>query len=100
MYLVDYLHQHGIGVILDWVPSHSLPTGMGWPISTVTQSVRARRLAQRLFIPTGTPTSSITGATRSAAFLLSSAMIWLDKYHADGFIVEAVAFPCDAWTNS
>ena len=46
MYLVDYLHQHGIGVILDWVPSHFPSDGHGLAYFDGTHLVRACRLAQ------------------------------------------------------
>ena len=63
MYLIDYLHQRGLGVILDWVPSHFPRTGMGWVISTEPIFTSTPTLGGG-FIPIGEATSSITGETR------------------------------------
>ena len=90
MYLVDYLHQHGIGVILDWVPSH-FPTdehGLAYFDGTHLYEHADPRRAST---PTGSAPSSTTAATRYAAFCISSALFWLDRYHADGLRVDAVA---------
>jgi 1,4-alpha-glucan branching enzyme len=78
MYLVDYLHQHGIGVILDWVPSHFPSDGHGLAYFDGTHLFEHADW-RRDFIPTGTPTSSTTGATKSAAFCFRA--------------------PCSGWTN-
>ena len=90
MELIDALHQHGIGVILDWVPSH-FPTdehGLGFFDGThLFEHADPRRAST----PTGTASSSTTTATRCAASCSSSASIWLDRYHADGLRVDAVA---------
>ena len=91
MYLIDTLHQHGIGVILDWVPSH-FPTdehGLGYFDGTHLYE-HARPEAG---ISSGLEhlSSSTTGAMRCEAFLISSALFWLDKYHIDGLRVDAVA---------
>ena len=48
MYFVDYLHQHGIGVILDWVPSHFPSDAPRARVLRRHASLRARRLAQRV----------------------------------------------------
>ena len=90
MYLVDTLHQHGIGVILDWVPSH-FPTdehGLAYFDGTHLYEHADPRQG---FHPTGTASSSTTAATRSAASCCRSALFWLDNYHADGLRVDAVA---------
>jgi 1,4-alpha-glucan branching enzyme len=83
------LHQAGIGVILDWVPSH-FPTdefGLGYFDGTHLYEHADPRQG---FHPDWSSSSSTT-APRGASFLLSSAMFWLDRYHVDGFRVDAVA---------
>jgi 1,4-alpha-glucan branching enzyme len=90
MYLVDTLHQAGIGVILDWVPSH-FPTdehGLGYFDGTW---LFEHADPKRGFHPEWK--SSIFNYNRHEvrSFLISSALFWLDKYHADGIRVDAVA---------
>jgi len=90
MYLVDYLHQHGIGVLLDWVPSH-FPTdahGLGFFDGTYLYEHADPKQG---FHPEWN--SSIFNYDRNEVrgFLLSSALFWLDRYHVDGLRVDAVA---------
>ena len=65
MYLVDHLHQRGIGVILDWVPSISPTTSTASPASTARSSTSTPTRA-RASTPNGAATSSTTAATRCA----------------------------------
>jgi 1,4-alpha-glucan branching enzyme len=90
MYLVDYLHQQGIGVILDWVPSH-FPTdehGLGFFDGTHLYEHADMRKG---FHPDWNSYIFNYGRSEVRNFLISNALYWLDKYHADGLRVDAVA---------
>jgi 1,4-alpha-glucan branching enzyme len=90
MYFVDYLHQHGIAVILDWVPSHFPSDGHGLAFFDGTHLFEHSD-ARQGFHPDWKTFIFNYGRTEVCSFLLSSAMFWLDKYHADGLRVDAVA---------
>jgi 1,4-alpha-glucan branching enzyme len=90
MHLIDRLHQHGIGVILDWVPSH-FPAdqhGLGYFDGTHLFEHRDPRLG---FHPDWHSIIFNYGRKEVPSFLISSAMFWLDRYHVDGIRVDAVA---------
>ena len=90
MYLVDQLHQHGIGVILDWVPSH-FPTDEHRP-GVLRRHTPIRHADPRQgSIPTGTAFVFNYGRKEVRNFLMSSALFWLEHYHVDGLRVDAVA---------
>jgi 1,4-alpha-glucan branching enzyme len=90
MYLVDHLHQNGIGVILDWVPSH-FPAdehGLGYFDGTHLYEHADPRLG---FHPDWNSLIFNYGRHEVRSFLISSALYWVDQFHADGIRVDAVA---------
>ena len=90
MYLVDHLHQRGIGVILDWVPSHFPNDEHGLAVLRRHAPLRARRSAPGLSSRVERAIFNY-GRNEVRSFLLSTALFWLDHYHIDGLRVDAVA---------
>ena len=90
MFLVDYLHQQGIGVILDWVPSH-FPADEHGPGFFDGTHLYEHADPRRGFHPDWRSSIFNYGRNEVRSFLLSSALFWLDTYHADGLRVDGVA---------
>jgi len=89
-YLIDELHRHGIGVILDWVPSHFPGDGHGLAFFDGTHLYEHEDRRQG-FHPEWQSWIFNYGRHEVRAFLASSALYWLDEFHVDGLRVDAVA---------
>ncbi len=90
MYLIDTLHRNGIGVILDWVPSHFPTDDFALGLFDGTHLFEHADPRQGIH-PDWDSYIFNYGRTEVRSFLLSSAMHWLSDYHADGLRVDAVA---------
>jgi 1,4-alpha-glucan branching enzyme len=90
MELVDVLHQHGIGVILDWVPSHFPSDEHGLAYFDGTHLFEHAD-PRKGFHPDWNSLIFNYDRHEVRSFLLSSARSWLDRYHVDGLRVDAVA---------
>jgi len=90
MYLVDHLHQRGVGVILDWVPSHFPTDEFG--LQNFDGTHLFEHADPRLGLHPDWGSSIFNyGRNEVRGFLMSSALSWLNRYHADGLRVDGVA---------
>ena len=90
MYLIDHCHQHGIGVFMDWVPSHFAKEGHGLGFFDGAHEYEHADPRQGEHLDWGSYVFNY-GRGEVRGFLLSNALFWLDRYHVDGFRVDAVA---------
>jgi 1,4-alpha-glucan branching enzyme len=90
MYFMDYMHSQGIGVVLDWVPAHFPRDTFGLANFDGTCLYEHKDPKQGAHPHWGTLIYNY-GRTQVSNFLLANALFWVEKYHADGIRMDAVA---------
>lgn len=89
MFLIDELHQHDIGVLLDWVPSHFPGDANGLHFFDGSY-LYEHEDPRKGYHPQWNSHIFNYGRPEVKSFLISNALFWLDRYHADGLRVDAV----------
>jgi 1,4-alpha-glucan branching enzyme len=90
MYLMETFHKAGVGVILDWVPSH-YPMDAHGIYNFDGTHLYEHADSRQGYHPDWKSAIYNYGRNEVRCFLISSALFWLEKYHADGLRVDAVA---------
>ena len=89
-YFMDYMHEHGIGVILDWVPAHFPKDLVGLACFDGTHVYEHADPRQGEHPHWGTLIYNY-GRPQVSNFLIANALYWAEKFHADGIRMDAVA---------
>lgn len=90
MFLIDQCHQNNIGVILDWVPGHFCKDDQGLYRFDGSYLYDYETAEDRENWVWGTANYNLA-RNEVRSFLISNAIFWMDKYHIDGFRVDAVS---------